>query len=46
VEIPIDKIFWRWADFAKVRTVPTPFVCGNGQAFLLHQSQHDFFRES
>jgi hypothetical protein len=24
MEIPLDKILWRWADFAKLKTVLTP----------------------
>jgi hypothetical protein len=42
VEVPVDKVLWRRADFAKVRPVPTPSIGGNDQAFLLHQALHDF----
>lgn len=45
MEIPLDKILWRWADFAKLKAGPTPSVHSNDQAFLFHQVQHHFFWE-
>ena len=45
LEVSVDDVFWRRADFAKVRAVPTLFVGGNDQAFLFHQALHDFLAE-
>jgi hypothetical protein len=45
MEIPLDRILWRWADFAKLKAGPTPSVHSNDQAFLFHQVQHHFFWE-
>jgi hypothetical protein len=42
VEVPIDEILRRRADFSQVRPVPTSSIGGNDQAFLLHEALHDF----
>ena len=45
LEVAVDEIFWRWADFSQVGAIPTPLRSCHDQAFLLHQTPHDFLRD-
>jgi len=42
----MDDVLRHRTDFAKVRPVPVFFVCRNDQAFLFHQTLHDFLRQA
>lgn len=45
LEVLVDDVLWRRADFAKVGSVPALSVGYNYQAFLLHQALYDFLRD-
>jgi hypothetical protein len=45
LEVPVDDVLWRRADFAEVGPIPAPLVGCNYQAFLLHQALYDFLRD-
>ena len=44
LEITVDEIVQGRADFSQVRAIPTPLRSCHDQAFLLHQTPHDFLR--